>query len=254
MSLFYREYGEDQKQSLIIIHGLFGSSKNWITNAKELSEHIKVYSIDVRNHGESFHTDTHKMEDLIEDLKNFIEEKNIQKPILLGHSMGGLNVMYFSLKYPELVSKLIVLDIAPKNYDVDYEKEFSCLNMDVSKFESRTELDFEMAKLYDDKFIRQFLQMNLEKAEKGYVWKLNVKTLQNSKQALHFNLENLQAIQNDALFILGSASEYIEKNDEIKIKNFFPNSKTKIIENAGHYLHFTHQKEFIRFAKDFIQT
>lgn len=252
MSLFFREYGENKNQSLIIIHGLFGSSKNWITNAKELSDLAKIYSIDVRNHGESMHTETHLMEDLIEDLKNFIEENKIEKPILLGHSMGGLNAMYFSLKYPEIISKLIVLDIAPKNYEVNYEKEFLCLNMDVSKFDSRTDLDEKMEKIYDDKFIRQFLQMNLDKAEVGYKWKLNVKTLQKSKTALHYNLENLSSIQVPTLFILGSISEYIEENDLKKINFYFPNSKIETIQNAGHYLHFTHQKEFMKLVREFL--
>ncbi len=253
MSLFYREYGESTDKNLIIIHGLFGSSKNWITNAKELSDLVKVYSIDVRNHGESMHTETHLMEDLIEDLKIFIEENQIEKPILLGHSMGGLNAMYFSLKYPDLISKLIVLDIAPKNYEVNYEKEFLCLNMDVSKFDSRTELDQAMEKIYDDKFIRQFLQMNLDKADIGYKWKLNVKTLQKAKNALHYNLENLNPISTPTLFILGSISEYIGKTDYEKIKFYFTNSQIETIQGAGHYLHFTHQKEFIKLTREFLQ-
>ncbi|HMZ64584.1 MAG TPA: alpha/beta fold hydrolase, partial [Leptospiraceae bacterium] len=172
MKLFFREFTGNGRP-LIIIHGLFGSSKNWITNAKELSKLAHVYTIDVRNHGDSPHTNTHTIQDLVSDLKEFIEANNIDKPILLGHSMGGLNSLLFALTYPDLIHSLIVVDIVPKSYPIKYEKEFQALTMDVSNYESRQALDEDMREKLPDTFIRQFLQMNLEKTETGYRWKLN---------------------------------------------------------------------------------
>jgi esterase len=252
MKLFFREYGTSKK-NLIVIHGLFGSSKNWIGNSKELSENWKVYSIDLRNHGDSPHSDSHTLEDMISDLKDFIEEHNIEKPILLGHSMGGLNAMYFALRFPDLISGLIIVDIAPRNYDVHYIREFACLNLDVSQFTSRSDLDLEMSKIYPDVFIRQFLQMNLEKLDTGYKWKLNVASLQAAKKALYFEKANLQAFPKKSLFILGKDSDYIHDSDPDLIQSYFSNSEIKWIPDAGHYLHFTHQKKFMELCLDFLQ-
>jgi pimeloyl-ACP methyl ester carboxylesterase len=244
MKLFYREFGTGEK-NLMVIHGLFGSSKNWIGNSKELSEDRKVYAIDLRNHGDSPHSDSHTLDDMISDLKEFIEDHNIRNPILLGHSMGGLNAMYFALRFPDLISGLMIVDIAPRNYEVHYDREFACLNLDVSQFTSRSDLDLEMSKIYPDPFIRQFLQMNLEKLETGYKWKLNVPSLQAAKKALYFEKANLQAFQKKSLFILGEDSDYINDSDLDLIQKHFPNSEINWISGAGHYLHFTHQKKFM---------
>ena len=96
-----------------------------ITNAKELSKLGFVYAIDVRNHGESPHSDSHLITDLVEDLKEFILAHNLDKPILIGHSMGGLNALFFALQYPDMIHGLIVLDIAPKSYAINSPKLFA---------------------------------------------------------------------------------------------------------------------------------
>jgi esterase len=251
MKLFFREFPGHGKP-LIIIHGLFGSSKNWITNAKELSKQSHVYAIDVRNHGESGHSNSHLITDLVSDLKEFILEHNLDKPILLGHSMGGLNALLFALTYPEMVDSLIVLDIAPRSYAIHYESEFSALSMDVSGYDSRQSIDEVMKKLLPDSFIRQFLQMNLDKLDTGYKWKLNVEALKNARDALRLGLTDTMHFAKKTLFILGGESEYIKPNDKDLILKYFPNATIKTIENAGHYLHYTHSKEFLEIASNFI--
>jgi esterase len=252
MKLFYREF-PGKGNPLIIIHGLFGSSKNWITNAKELSNFAHVYAIDVRNHGDSPHNTSHSIHDLVADLKEFIIDHGIQNPIILGHSMGGLNALLFALTYPEIIDSLVVVDIAPRSYEVNYENEFRALSMDVSHFESRQAIDEEMKKVLPDSFIRQFLQMNLDKTETGYRWKVNVETLKNSRNALSLNLTDTMNFAKKALFVLGENSEYIRQSDKNLILKFFPAAQIKSIDNAGHYLHYTHAKEFLKIVSDFIR-
>ncbi len=252
MKLFYREFSGEPKP-LIIIHGLFGSSKNWITNAKELSKFAHVYAIDVRNHGESPHSSSHLISDLVADLKEFILEHNLENPILLGHSMGGLNALLFALTYPDMIHSLIVLDIAPRSYAINYEAEFKALSMDVSHFESRQAIDGEMKKVLPDTFIRQFLQMNLDKLDIGYKWKLNVDTLKNARTALNLDLVDTMHFAKKTLFILGGESEYIKPEDKSLIGKFFSNSRIETIQGAGHYLHYTHSKEFLQIASSFIR-
>ena len=252
MKLFYREFA-GAGRPIVIIHGLFGSSKNWITNAKELSKVGKVYAIDVRNHGESSHSSSHLITDLVEDLKEFILAHNLSKPIIIGHSMGGLNALLFALQYPEMIHSLIVLDIAPKSYAIHYEAEFNALSMDVSHFESRQAIDEKMKEVLPDTFIRQFLQMNLDKTDTGYKWKLNVEALKKARDALRLDLADTMHFAKRTLFILGSESEYITEIDKELIKKYFPNSKIETIVGAGHYLHYTHAKEFLQMATHFIR-
>ncbi|MBE7413041.1 MAG: alpha/beta fold hydrolase [Leptospiraceae bacterium] len=250
-NLFFRKYG-DSGQEIIILHGLFGSSKNWVSIAKELSITNRVYTPDLRNHGDSFHSKTHNLRDMADDILRLMEINSIQNPILIGHSMGGLVTIIFSLLYPKKILLPIVVDIAPKNYPLDYKNEFACLKMDVSGYTSRELIDRDMEKIYTDSFIRQFLQMNLEKIDTGYKWKLNVETLENSRDAFKLNLDENIIYPNKALFILGEVSEYVKKDESSIIKKFFSNAEISIIKGAGHYLHYTHQKEFIQIVKNFI--
>src|SRR6056297_446936 len=114
MQLFYRQLGEGHP--LIIIHGLYGSSDNWMSIGKVLAEQYQVFIIDQRNHGESGHSDEHNYPAMREDLKEFMDKHNLQKATILGHSMGGKTAIYFAAEYPERVERLIVVDISPCSY------------------------------------------------------------------------------------------------------------------------------------------
>ena len=244
MKLFFRDLGGSGKP-LVIMHGLFGSSKNWISNGKTLSTIRKVYALDLRNHGDSPHSDSHTLDDLVEDLNEFIISLP-EKPDIMGHSMGGMVASMFALKYSEKIEQLIVLDIAPRTYPIRFGLEFDALQIDVSLFNSRDEIDKKMAGIIPDPFIRQFLQMNLEKIETGYRWKLNVKALKEGRTALTFKSESLLPFKGRSLFLLGGKSEYIVPGDIEVIQKLFPNSKIYTIPEAGHYLHYLNADEFLK--------
>ena len=186
MKLSYRKLGTGQP--LIIVHGLYGASDNWLTIAKELANNFEVYIVDQRNHGNSPHADSHTYQDLKEDLLEFMDDQNIEKAILLGHSMGGKTVMIFATDYPERVSSLMVVDIAPKNYSKisDYAPQtidHSCivkamLNLDLLAYKNRTEIDTKLKENISSDKVRQFLLKNLKRNEnKQFIWKLNIKTI-----------------------------------------------------------------------------
>ncbi len=252
MKLHYREIA-GIGNPILILHGLFGSSKNWITNGRELSNFGPVYLLDLRNHGDSPHSPSHKLHDMVDDLREFLDSHSISNPVLLGHSMGGLVSMLFALLHPSLVYKLIVVDIAPKSYELKYHEEFAALKMDVSQYQSREEIDKDMEKILPDGFIRKFLQMNLERLENGgYRWKLNVEGIENSQNAFEWNLPDSARFLNESLFIFGENSEYVSHLDLELIRRLFPHSHVKFIPNAGHYLHYTHSSEFLRHVKEFL--
>src|SRR6056297_828170 len=114
MELNYRKFGEGP--ALIILHGLYGASDNWVSIARELAANFEVFIPDQRNHGDSPHTEEHNYEFLREDLYSFMEKHSIKKATLLGHSMGGKAAMFFATQYPEKIENLIVVDISPRSY------------------------------------------------------------------------------------------------------------------------------------------
>ena len=114
MKLFHRKYGEGQP--LIILHGLFGISDNWVTIGRRLADKFEVYILDQRNHGQSPHSDVFNYYAMVEDLYEFIENHQLFNPIIIGHSMGGKVAMNFALEHPSKVSKLIIVDMSVRKY------------------------------------------------------------------------------------------------------------------------------------------
>ncbi len=111
MKLNIKKYGTDGP-AVLILHGLLGSSQNWHSAATKLSENFQILVPDQRNHGDSPHGD-HAIERLSEDALNLLDQHNIDKAVLIGHSMGGLAAMLFAFKNPERLKGLIAVDIAP---------------------------------------------------------------------------------------------------------------------------------------------
>lgn len=253
MELNYRKHGSGK--AIIILHGLFGSSDNWMSIGKELAESYEVWLIDQRNHGASPHTDEFNYELMADDLKKFIEQHKIEKPIILGHSMGGKTAMYFAVAHPQLFDKLIVADIAPKAYNVHHDTILEGLcSLDLPNLSSRQEADEQLAKFVDEAGIRAFLLKNLTRdKDKGFAWKINLPVLRDKIEEIVRGLETNAVSDKPTLFIRGANSNYIKDSDHIAIMNFFPNSEIKTIEGAGHWLHAEKPEEFLQLVQDFIR-
>ncbi|MBE8362531.1 alpha/beta fold hydrolase [Leptospira borgpetersenii] len=234
---------------ILVLHGLFGSSKNWFSVGDFLSRYADVYLMDLRNHGDSPHSNEHSLASMVEDVEVWITKQEIEKPVILGHSMGGLVTMGFALRNPNIPSFLFVEDIAPKDYPFHYESELACLRTDVSCFKSRQEIDAALTEILPNSFIRNFLEMNLERLENGgYRWKLNVEGIANSPRLLQdfFSRYVESPYPGQTYFITGGASEYFRKEDIGLTRNFFPNSQFYTIPGGDHYIHFTKMSEFKR--------
>ena len=161
MKLHYHDFG-GQGDPIVILHGLFASSKNWTSVGQFLKSSGSPYALDARNHGDSPHADSHNLSDLVEDLKVWLHDNDIERPTLLGHSMGGLTAMGYALSYPESVGALIVVDIIPRSYHTDFTAELNALSLDLSPYNDRNQIDEAMASLVPNKRVRQFLQMNIK--------------------------------------------------------------------------------------------
>src|SRR5690554_1450561 len=178
MELHYKQFGEGK--AFIVLHGLFGSSDNWQTHGKKLAEYFDVYLVDQRNHGESGWSEDFSYDIMAEDLHEFLSSKNLDEIILMGHSMGGKTAMRFAQKYPEMIEKLIIVDMGVKEYPITHDTIIEGLkSIDLSIIKSRSEASEQLANYINSKSIRQFLLKNLYWKEKGQLaWRINLRVLE----------------------------------------------------------------------------
>ncbi|WP_422007691.1 alpha/beta fold hydrolase [Roseivirga pacifica] len=249
--LNYKTFGEGEP--LIILHGLFGSLDNWITLAKKFADNYKVYIVDQRNHGLSFHDDTWDYDVMAEDLCEFMSTERLDKAHLIGHSMGGKTVMNFAVKYPEKVDKLIVADIGPKYYPVHHTTIIKALySIDVNALSSRNEADEQMQKLISEFGVRQFLLKNLQRDGDSFRWKMNLDVIAKNIEEVGKALNQNATYPQPTLFIRGGKSDYIQDGDFNTIHSIFPKSKIETIAGAGHWLHAEKPAEFFQLVTEFL--
>jgi len=233
---------------------LYGSSDNWITIARKLEDNFTVLLPDFRNHGASPHSTSHSYEEMVDDLNQFFLDTGTERAFLIGHSMGGKVAMRFAADYPEKVRRLMVVDIAPKNYlagiDVfkhirQHEMILELLeNPDLSQFHSRQQLDEYFSLRIKEETVRLFLLKNIHRSHDGiFEWKMNAVVLRNSFQAMVSEVdatwfeERKPITAYPVTFVRGLNSEYVSNSDWLIIKDIYPEAKLVDIENAGHWLH-----------------
>jgi esterase len=252
MELFYREYGTGEP--LIILHGLFGSADNWMTQARMLADRFHVYTVDQRNHGLSPHSPEQDYLAMTEDLNDFFQQRRLQKAIVLGHSMGGKTAMNFALKYPQKVSKLIVVDIMPKAYPVHHDRILDGLKaMPLKDLTSRNQADEALAHFVDEPEVRQFLLKNLARTQGGgFIWKINLQAIDQNIEAMTAALVIAGEYTGPALFIIGERSNYYRFGDEDLILAYFPNYKMVEME-TGHWVQAEKPKEFVEVVLNFLR-
>jgi esterase len=264
MRLFFRKSGSGDP--IVILHGLYGSSDNWHSISRKLAEEFTVYTVDQRNHGQSPHHPEHNYEVLGEDLKAFILEQALDKPIILGHSMGGKTALAFGMKYPEMVKKMIVVDISPLGYSYKaYSAEsssheriiYALQSIDPALLASREEADAILQKTIAPAAIRQFLLKNLKRSTEGFYWALNIQALAENLPAIYSGIlpENMNVAlpQFPLIFIKGEYSVYIRKKDEEAIHQYFPWAEIEVIPEAGHWVHAEQPEAFLHAVRNFIR-
>lgn len=227
-------------QPFIILHGFLGMSDNWKTLGKRFSEQgYQIHMLDQRNHGRSFHDDFFNYEIMVEDVYHYCNTNNLSDIVLLGHSMGGKTAMFFAATYPELVSRLIVADIAPRFYPRHHEHILNGLHaLRFDKITNRQEAEEILSTYVTHDDTRQFLLKNLYWKEKGKLGlRINLEVLTDQVEEVGEALPLYMGFDGKVLFLRGDRSEYISKEDEKGIMLQFPRARIESIENAGHWLH-----------------
>jgi pimeloyl-ACP methyl ester carboxylesterase len=244
MKLYYRQIG--QGKPLVILHGLFGFSDNWQTHAKKLAEYYEVTLVDLRNHGHSPWSAEFSYALMVEDLHELLQDLHIEKPILLGHSMGGKLAMHYDQSYPQFIEKLIVVDMGVKGYPPHHAHILAAIHaIDLSKMSARSEAEAILRTFVESEGIRQFLLKNLYWEEKGKLaWRVNFPVLEESMPEILAALPEHESFT-PTLFIRGLLSNYILDEDIAQLEGYYPDSQLASIPNAGHWVHAEAPEAFI---------
>ncbi len=249
MKLFFRKYGSGLP--LIILHGLYGSSDNWISLAKSISDRFTIYLPDQRNHGQSPHSEVHDYKSMKEDLYELTRDLGLDRFFLAGHSMGGKTAMAFAMSWPEKLYGLLIGDISPFSsegkdsaaYSVHSEILDSILSVDLEGKKSREEIEAILLHKISSPVVRGFIMKNLRRLPgDSFVWKLNVPVI---KLNLGEMIGGIKPGKTDyrevsgfpVLFLKGENSDYISERDYAEIRTLFPGAEFVIIPGAGHWIH-----------------
>ncbi len=253
MKLFFRKTGSGKP--LVILHGLFGLSDNWNTLGKQFAERFEVFLADLRNHGESPHSDEMNYKMMSGDVLELFDENKIDRGMLLGHSLGGKVAMQFALDHPERIEKLIVVDMAPKHYPVSKDVLDAIQSLDLQTISSRKQAEEFLSNKIKDNSTRLLLLKNLYWKGDKLEWKFY-------KKGIIANIENIsgsfatgnRSCPSPALFIRGERSDYISDEDFPYIRNLFPRAEFITIPSAGHWVHAERPEEFYQAVMIFLES
>lgn len=252
MKLNFKKLG--QGKPIIILHGLLGMLDNWQSMGKILSEKSEVFLADARNHGHSPHSDIFSYEAMAEDVLELMDSNSLETAVIAGHSMGGKTAMKFAQLYPGRIEKLVVVDIAPKQYSDHHNNIFEALHrVDLGRLKSRKDVEAALAEYIPENHVLQFLLKNLYWKEPGKLsWRFNLEAI--SRNLEEVGKETRDGVFNKpSLFLRGEKSDYILDEDVAMIKMFFPFSEIKTIPDAGHWIHAEQPGLFAEALREFLR-
>ena len=257
LALNTRDYSTEG-EPLIVLHGLFGSQSNWGIHSKALAETFAVIGVDLRNHGESPHAPELDYQSMAEDVRLLIESRGLAPCTVLGHSMGGKVAMQLALTYPQLVKRLIVVDIAPVAYQsmgAGHHRVIEGMKtLDLERALTRADAEAHLKEHIEDEATLKFIMTSLARSPNGGLrWKLNVAAIEDQYDKLREKPVGENPIDKPVLFVKGSESDYIRAKHEAEILELFPQAAVKIVMEAGHWVHADKPQAFQKIVFDFLE-
>lgn len=250
MQLHYQTLG--QGQPLILLHGLFGSGDNWGKVAKHFSQHYQVISVDLRNHGRSPHSASQSYSNMADDLLELCETLSLDRIHLLGHSLGGKVAMQFAMRHVDKIDKLVVVDMAMRAYaDAHTHLIDAMMAVDLTTLQSRSEVEKALSDSIPQAMVRQFLLMNLIKADSKLAWRINLAALKTNYPSLQLAVGKNAHYERPCLFIRGEQSDYVQDADMEHIKTNFINAQFASLP-TGHWVHAEQPQAFIEVVDNFL--
>ncbi len=254
MKLFFRHMGKGKP--VVILHGLLGLSDNWVTFGRQLASDFEVFVPDLRNHGQSPHDPVFNFHVLVEDLHELIEDQGLKKVNLIGHSLGGKTAMFFALEYPDLLDKLVVVDIGLRKYSPNLEHQMlidAMMEVDFSSARSRSDVDRQLEQNVHGLKLRQFLLKNIYWKDKETLgWRVNLPVLKESLPLMLEGIGSDKKFLNPVLLVRGGLSKYVTEADLPAMVKQFPRTSVQTLANASHWVHADVPGEFYSLVHEFL--
>ncbi|WGI21943.1 alpha/beta fold hydrolase [Amylibacter sp. IMCC11727] len=245
-------YGAETGTPLVLVHGLFGSGRNWRAIGRHLSRDRWVVTVDLRNHGHSFWDADNSYQALADDLARVIDHLGGRADVM-GHSMGGKAAMVLAVQNPDKVARLIVADIAPVGYAHSQNDSIAAMqSLDLSKHDRRSTAQDALETATNDPALAGFFAQSLELEDGELRWLLNLDALKSNMNAV-IGFPTLDgSFSKDTLFIRGGASDYVGTESREEVLRLFPHATLKTITGAGHWLHADKPREFMKILGEYL--
>lgn len=240
---------------VVLLHGLFGSARNWGQHQKTLAAGGRqVIAMDLRNHGESPHGSVASYGTMADDVAETLADMGVTCCRLLGHSMGGKVAMRLALSHPDLLARVIVADIAPRTYvHGNAALVQAMLALQLTPDMTRAEASAALAEGIPDAMIRAFLLLNLRLGNaQPYGWRIGLAEIAEAMPVIEGWEPVVGRYDGPALFITGGRSHYVPEDAKPDIRRLFPSAQFAVLENAGHWLHVDDPAGFIAAISPFL--
>ncbi|MVN79160.1 alpha/beta fold hydrolase [Hymenobacter sp. HMF4947] len=258
--LHFLDQGDPTARPLVILHGLFGTLDNWQTLARRWADEagLRVISVDLRNHGRSFHSPAHSYALMAQDVLALFDHLALDptRLTLMGHSMGGKVSMQLALTHPARLAQLIVVDIAPRFSNMEHQDDIvaGLQAVDLTTIQNRQQAEAALAQHIPQLGVRQFLLKNLYRREdNSFAWRINLPVLTANLALVGEKIGAAQPFHKPTLFIRGGKSDYITADDKLHgIPALFPNSQVATVPDAGHWVHAEKPDEIFGLVQNFV--
>jgi len=259
--IFSRDFGNPANPRVVVMHGLCGSSRNWLSVGEALAgQGLCVTLLDARDHGMSEWSDELSYQALAQDFMQWWSANNSPEITFVGHSMWGKLGMVLATHYGDILGDrlkgLCVVDIAPKDYSPHYQDSLrACLELDLDKIDSRKAADEALGERIENTIFRQFLLSNLYSDSDGnWAWRCNFELILRDLPNLAANpLKSNDISDKSILFVAGEKSNFIEPADESLLKAHFPHSQLAWLP-TGHNVHIEAREAFVKILSSWIKS
>ena len=246
VELHFEQYGAGRP--IVILHGLFGSARNWQSVARKLAADFHVIAVDLRNHGSSPHVPDMSYTALSGDVSALLEKLKLDDVTLIGHSMGGKAAMTLSLAEPERIGRLVVVDIGPGPYNNDFDHILAAMSgLDLRTITRRAEANDRLEQAIPDNDIRLFILQNLNfSTDRSLSWRINLPAIRAEIAHLvgAIPCDHGSSFDGATYFITGENSQRVADQQLALIGQYFPSYELITITAAGHWPHAENPTEF----------